>query len=235
VSVHPVCEPSCTHRRVPDRGGRFIQLHESKGSRQELEPAVLEMAGGETVEYLGVQGPQRGGDDPWPMHTWRIGATPWNPPARGIATEDAGKAKREIKYELRPEVWVGSGEPVKPLDMSRDWPADHERVPYPEPIVGACEPDGSVLMPRPVTDLQKYASAQGWAVMLTYAYGWLPHATYGTPGAEPKHSWGVRMRRGGTNAVAVYMGGKWESLWTWSNTGGFVHHKGITVFKEAVR
>lgn len=213
--------------------GRYVQIHESKGSRIELESAVLELARGERVEYLGIQGPTRGGDDPWPMHTWRIGATPWSPPPAIEREPGPAESSRKDTAVYRREVWPGSGERLQPLSFARV----HEVLaePFPAPEVTSDDPQGSVVIPSPATDLAVYAAALGWEHMVTYARGWVPHATHGRPLKGVRESWAVRLRRENRRAVAVRMGGNWVSMWTWGQGEQFTHHKGIMEFREAIR
>lgn len=216
---------------------QFVTIAQDKGTREELEPSVLALANeGVAVYYLGVQGPQRGGDDPWPVHTWRIGEheNPVNPayvPAPSV--EKVTRVDKSAVY--RPEVWMGSGQPVGPVDFSRPAP-EEEDGPFPAPLVTAGQPwEGMVVPPKPIMDMARYADAAGWDHMITYAKGWVPHATHGRPSEKPKESWAVRMKRGEQRAVAVRMDAQWASLWTWAADSPFVHHKGLGEFKEAVR
>jgi hypothetical protein len=214
-------------------------MHQSKGTREELEPAVLALAADEPVFYLGIQGPTRksesgSGDEPWPVHTWRIGF-----PDSAVNPEYVLPLVAEPKHRkdtaiYRREVWEGSGEPVGPVTMPPR-AAEPVILQFPAPLVDATTtPEGSVVRPAPVNDLEAYAASRGWDVMITYAHGWVPHASWGTPSAEPKESWGVRLRRGQFRAVAVRMGGTWASMWTWSDTDRFTHHQTLGAFREAI-
>jgi len=215
-------------------------MHQSQGTREDLEPAVLALAADEPVFYLGVQGPTRksesgSGDEPWPVHTWRIGF-----PESAVNPDYVPPMQAEAKHRqdtaiFRSEVWTGSGEPVGPVTMPpRE--ADPVILQFPAPVVGATtEPEGSVVRPAPVDDLEAYAASLGWDVMITYAKGWVPHASWGTPNkGDARESWGVRLRRGPFRAVAVRMGGTWASMWTWSDTDRFTHHQTLTAFREAI-
>jgi hypothetical protein len=103
--------------------------------------------------------------------------------------------------------------PLNPLIFTRD--PDPEVLPYPDPLVLSTEalegPDKQA-----VRDLVTYAQANGWTCVVTYARGYLPHATHGTPGASPVDSLAVRMSRRTDRALGVYIGtGKawrWETL-----------------------
>lgn len=134
--------------------------------------------------------------------------------------------------------WGGPANPDPPLvcfPMPAPGSREQVRVEFPAPIVSSTQvtPEG-VVRPKPIDDLATYAQAWGWDIMITYAHGWLPHATHGTPSAVSKESWGVRMRRDGHRAVAVRMGGEWASMWTWAASDQFVHHGTLKAFKEAL-
>lgn len=86
---------------------------------------------------------------------------------------------------------------------------------FPKPLVGATV-KGPEDWPDPVADLAALARRSAWLYQVTYAKGWTPHASYGTPSAKPKESWALRMRRGQERAVAVRMDGSWSSFWYWS-------------------
>jgi hypothetical protein len=217
---------------------RLVQMHQSKGTREELEPAVLALAADEPVFYLGIQGPTKAGtsgDDPWPVHTWRIGEaeSAVNP---AYVPEMRAQAKhRQDTAIYRQEVWPGSGEPVGEVTMP---PREAEPVvvEFPAPLITSDMPwEGVASPPGPVTDLAAYAASCGWDVMITYAEGWVPHASWGTPNkGGARQSWGVRLRRGAFRAVAVRMNGSWASMWTWSDTDRFTHHQSLTAFREAI-
>jgi hypothetical protein len=218
---------------------RLVQMHQSQGTREELEPAVLALAADEPVFYLGIQGPTRAGtsgDDPWPVHTWRIGEA-----ESAVNPDYVPQLKAEAKHRqdtaiFRREVWPGSGEPVGDVVMPPR--AEPEIVlAFPEPVVPATVAEEFIARaPAVVNDLEAYAVAQGWDIMITYAKGWVPHASWGTPNkGDARESWGVRMRRGAFRATAVRMNGSWASMWTWSDTDFFVHHKTLGAFQEAIR
>lgn len=213
-------------------------MHQNQGTREELEPAVLALAADEPVVYLGVYGPTRGGtsgDEPWPVHTWRIGEA-----ESAVNPDYVPPLKAEAKHRndtaiYRPEVWPGSGEPVGPL-VTPPRQAVEVSVEFPLPVVTSNDPLPSVAIPNPVTELEAYAASLGWDTMITYAKGWVPHASWGTPNkGGARESWGVRMRRGAFRATAVRMNGSWASMWTWSDTDFFSHHKTLTEFQEAIR
>lgn len=97
-----------------------------------------------------------------------------------------------------------------------DWqmtqpPADLEK--FPAPLVTSRDgQEDAHQKPGPVTDLAAYALAQGWNVEITYAEGWVPHATTGKP-LGPKVSWALRLYRNGVAAVAVRRGDGWDTMW----------------------
>jgi hypothetical protein len=234
-NVHPACDPACEHAPTGPDQPQIVQLNATQFTREDGEGMLAREHPGEPIFYLGVHGPTRGGDDPWPVHAWQVGGEmPTGFPPRAVHGTTKPTNERKDTAIYRPEVWLGSGEPVPPLDMSR--PAPEVEVAFPVPVVGAtAEPEGSVVKPKPVVDLEKYAAAHGWDYMTTYACGWVPHATHGRPTSEqPKESWGVRLRRGGQRAVAVRMGATWASMWTWSGTDRFTHHKTLSDFREAL-
>lgn len=134
--------------------------------------------------------------------------------------------------------WGGHAEPDPPLHcfpMRESFAREPERQEFPAPMISSTESDLAPDPPAPVAGLAAYAAGHGWDHMLTYARGWVPHARLGTPGANPKTSWAVRLRRGPYRAVAVRMHGDWTSLWTWSSAESFTRHKLLEMFKEALR
>lgn len=113
----------------------------------------------------------------------------------------------------------------------RIWDAP-EPAPYPAPAVtsrdGVMEP-----APSPITSLQRDMVAAGWRNIVQYAHGSMPHSVTGAPlTAHP--SWALRAERGGVGAVAVYRGGKWDTMYTWSATVPYLKYPTITVFRTAV-
>lgn len=90
-----------------------------------------------------------------------------------------------------------------------------EPEPYPTPLHTSDQPCGHPA-PAPVSSLALLAGTHGWEYKTTHAEGWVPHASWGTPSAEPKEGWAVRLQRGDQQARAVRVDGKWTSLWTWS-------------------
>jgi len=93
-----------------------------------------------------------------------------------------------------------------------------EREPYPVPEVTSRD---DVMAARAwalaqsksaVTDLIKAARTVGFEVVIQYACGHFPHASYGTPG-ELKESIAVVMTRDSMRAVAVYAGA--GKAWSW--------------------
>lgn len=133
--------------------------------------------------------------------------------------------------------WGGHARPDPPLNcfpMRADLAPAETAPQYPAPLHTSNDslPD---IAPRPIADLAMYAAGLDWEYMITYAHGWVPHARLGTPGKAPKTSWAVRLRRGPFRAVAVRMDDSWASMWTWSDTDRFVHHRLLDAFKEALR
>jgi hypothetical protein len=109
-----------------------------------------------------------------------------------------------------------------------------EREPYPAPVLTSDMP--CTLAPfSTVADLADLARSYGWTAVITFAEGYVPHASYGTPGKTIKKSQAVRMVRGGTRAVAVRMGSSWDSMWIWSGTQFFTRYATLAEFEEALR
>ena len=109
-----------------------------------------------------------------------------------------------------------------------------ERVTYPAPSLTSADP-----MPQPASapaaQLLIVASSRGWTGTITMARGFMPHASYGTPGKREQFSEAVRLYRGEQRAVAVRRDGSWSSLWTWSRTQFFARYSTLEAFKEALR
>ncbi len=105
--------------------------------------------------------------------------------------------------------------------------------PYPAPLLTSDMPYDEPSS-KPAADLLELALAHGWTGRITYAKGYLPHAAYGTPGKVAKFSEALRLMRGDRRAVAVRMGGSWDSLWTWSGTEFFTRHKLLDEFRAAL-
>lgn len=101
--------------------------------------------------------------------------------------------------------------------------------PYPAPLATSTDKPA----PGPVANLYKTAVLLGWTPEVTYAHGFMPHATHGRPG-EAKESWAVRLSRGEQRAVAVRLGAAWSSLWTWSTSVFFQRHGTLESFKRAL-
>lgn len=110
-----------------------------------------------------------------------------------------------------------------------------EREAYPAPLhTSVMEPKDPT--PGPVLLLKGHAERCGWQVLSPrQAIGFLPHATYGTPGKVAKTSWALKMMRGSRRAVAVQFGGSWLSFWTWSDQEFFRRYATLAEFKEALR
>lgn len=114
-------------------------------------------------------------------------------------------------------------------------PAPLEREPYPAPVLSSRDVARHPV-PGPVAELRTYALDHGWTTdEPRQSIGYLPHATYGTPGKTAKTLWGLRMKRGNERAVAVRVDGMWGSFWTWSSTQFFTRHSGLGLFEEAIR
>lgn len=97
-------------------------------------------------------------------------------------------------------------------------PETEEFEPYPDPLVTSAEG-----VPGPVKQavdtMARMARAQGWTVVVTYAYGYTPHGATGRPAAKPTESLAVRMARKRDRAVAVYRAGSswtWDTLYIWN-------------------
>lgn len=232
--IHPYCEASCTHQRVPDLGGIIVQLPIDR-DRAEAEAFLREtfFSGPrdqgltDRLDYLGMPGEGDGR-----RHTWRIGGRAWRPMTVVRDGSDGEKGAREIKREHRPEVWLGSGEPVGPVDFSRPQPEPVKAFPAPV-LTSTDEPARSFSGPASL--LLAEAAGQGWEGLITQAEGHVPHATHGRPGVAAKFSEAVRLTRGAQRAVAVRMGGSWSSLWTWSPDQFFTRHSTLDAFKAALR
>lgn len=108
-----------------------------------------------------------------------------------------------------------------------------ERAPFPAPLHTSDMPYDQPA-PTSVAALALLAGTHGWEYRITYAHGWVPHAAYGTPSAEPKQSWAVRLRRGNQRAAGVQVAGKWDALWTWSVDTFFVRHGTLESFMAVV-
>jgi len=238
------CTGDCQHLRVPDLGGFIVTkpmiIDGQEVDRIAHEQNIWDYYFGDTgfathidqtlirrIDYLGALGP-----DGERMHTWRVGGKKWRG-VRGDSAQTEGKAvKRELKYEHRPEVWTGSGEPVGPVDFSR--PASEVVQAYPAPVLTSMDtPDAPPS--KPARDLLALAQSLGWEGVITQAKGHVPHAAHGTPGATAKPSDAVRLRRGQQRAVAVRMDGKWSSMWTWSPERFFARCRLLEEFQAALR
>lgn len=231
--IHPHCEPSCTHQLVPDLGGVIVQLPVER-DRTEAEEFLRETFLREPrdqgltdrLDRLGMLGEGDG-----IRHTWRIGGKRWRSMSVVRDGSDGEKGTREIKREHRPAVWLGSGEPVGPVDFSR--PEPEEAKPFPAPSLTSTD-DPVRSFSGPSSQLLAEAIRLGWQGTITQAEGHVPHATHGRPGATAKFSEAVRLTRGSQRAVAVRMGGSWTSLWTWSPDQFFTRHKTLAAFQEAL-
>jgi len=101
---------------------------------------------------------------------------------------------------------------------------------FPEPIITSRD-SVDIPTPSPVLTLLAFAERLSWESRLTYAKGWMPHATTGWP-LGPYETWALRLRRGDCRAVAIRKGDDWKAFWTWSprrlmtRAGGFEPFKG---------
>lgn len=233
ADIHPFCTSDCTHRQVPDLGGIIVQSPVEL-DRVEAEAAWIAWFRGkglrdqsltDRVDYLGILGEGDG-----LAHAWRCGGKKWKPLPATVRTEGK-QAKREIKYEYRPAAWLGSGEPVGPVDFSRE--AEPAKQPYPAPSLTSADPLRKPTS-APAAGLLRLALSLGWDGAITQAEGHVPHSTLGTPGKAAKFSEAVRLRRDDRRAVAVRMGGSWASLWTWSPDQFFTRHSTLAAFQEAL-
>lgn len=116
-------------------------------------------------------------------------------------------------------------------------PPEPEREPYPAPLVTS---EDGVTGPTKaaVTDMVALVQRFGWSAKVTYAEGWIPHASRGTPGARAQESLAVRMWRSGQRAVAVYVDhGKtwsWDTLLYWRSGTWPVGMPGVGVFLDEI-
>jgi hypothetical protein len=222
ITAEHDCTKACTHHLVPDRGGRII-TRSAEFDRMASEEFLAGKYPGMRIEYLGIA-PEH------PVHVWRIGAKPWVPVAS--TRRDEGKTvKREVKAEYRPAVWTGSGEPVGPVDFTREQEAEEQ--PYPAPERTSLDPVTEPLAGT-AAGLRTLAVREGWTVEVTRARGHVPHASYGTPGKEAVDSVALRMVRRDENIRAVHMGGKWSSLWYWSGSTFFTRLPTLDILRPVI-
>ena len=131
-------------------------------------------------------------------------------------------------------VHCGPSALTRPRPALRELDYSHEpekaKEPYPAPVITSR--DGhEVPDKQAVRDLTTLAESRGWSVVLTYAKGYPPHASRGTP-LKLAGSIAVRMRRGSEQALAVYNEG---STWTWDTLYMAGRRYGsITALKEAL-
>lgn len=161
--------------------------------------------------YMGVYG-----DADWQAHTWDLDFKPWRQTPRSDnrlifqRTPITDEMAEHILESIRKSPPLPA--PLDPAVFRR--PEPPEPAPYPEPLVTSEDGQEPAKRPGPVTDLAALAESLGWDVRrITYAEGWVPHATHGTPGKAPKQSWAIRMARGEHRAVAVRMGDAWDSFY----------------------
>jgi hypothetical protein len=135
--------------------------------------------------------------------------------------------------EYRPEHYRSDGPQPAPYDpsvVSRLTVAEEQ--PYPASTVSSR--DGAMVdPPRAFAALQAALGVAGWRTLVQYAHGSMPHSTTSRPLAA-KPSWALRLERGGIGAVAVYRGGAWDTLYTWSATQPHRKFPNITGFRAEV-
>lgn len=217
--------------------------HGTQEGWQALVLAASELAGGRELSYVGTYGPDKG-DDPHPVHAWLV-APDWRETTPPPAPEQAVLVLPPAAYpphkpgEYRPEVWTGDGRGAWDPSVLRRKPEviEGEAQEYPAPLVSSRDGALPDVRPAAVKLMVSYLQERGWTVAtLQYAEGHVPHATYGTPSATPRPSWGIRAERHGAAAVAVYMGQskgyKWETLYVIA--GRFLKYHTVAEFKEAV-
>lgn len=126
--------------------------------------------------------------------------------------------------------------PLVAFPLKSEWVLLHPEAPeaFPVPLRASTETGGTPEVPSGVLKLQRDAQGAGWATEVTYALGYMSHATHGRPGAEPKPSWALRMARGAQRAVAVHRGGAWDSFWRWSPDQFFTPSASLAEFTERV-
>jgi hypothetical protein len=96
-----------------------------------------------------------------------------------------------------------------------EFPTAPESTTYPTPLHTSDDPPPAIV-PAPVNDLAFLARAAGWQCRVTYSEGYTPHSRHGTPSANPKKIWVIRLMDGDKRAVAVRTDATWSSLWVWS-------------------
>lgn len=128
---------------------------------------------------------------------------------------------------------LASSEPLVCFPMKVDLPEGFlspSDKSFPEPAATSRN-SVHIPTPAPVLTLLAYAERLSWESRLTYANGWMPHATTGKP-LGPYETWALRLKRGDCRAVAIRKGDAWNAFWTWSprrlvaRTGGFEAFKG---------
>jgi hypothetical protein len=139
-----------------------------------------------------------------------------------------------VTDEYRPEHYRPDGPQPAPYDpcvVSRL--AAPEEQPYPAPTITSRDGVFPDSPPRAFIALQMALHAAGWRTLVQYAHGSMPHSTTSRPLAA-KPSWALRLERGGIGAVAVYRGGAWDALYTWSATQPHRKFPNITSFRAEV-
>jgi len=118
-------------------------------------------------------------------------------------------------------------------------PPAGDREPFPAPTVSSRDGVFPDSPPRALASLQMALHAAGWRTLVQYAHGNMPHSKLGSPLAA-KPSWALRLEREGREngqsigAVAVYRGGAWDALYTWSATQPHRKFPNITSFRAVV-
>lgn len=181
--------------------------------------------------YLGVQGPWSG-DDQWPVHVYAKDYR-WRPAPMPVDERVQDPLDFNVSMPVIQRVHCGPSGPFPLNPAHHERPALEERGPFPAPALTSTDPLPEIT-PGPVLGLVMTAEGFGWECVTTAAVGHVPHATRGTPSAQPKSSWAARMQRGEQRAVAVRMDGNWTSLWTWSSTTAFKRHATLEAFKGAL-
>lgn len=135
--------------------------------------------------------------------------------------------------EYRPGHYRPDGPQPAPYDPSVvSRLAVAEKQPFPAPTVSSR--DGAMVdPPSAFLILKREMEAAGWRTLVQYAHGNMPHSKLGTPLAA-KPSWALRLERHGIGAVAVYRGGAWDALYTWSATQPHRKFPNITSFRAEV-
>lgn len=110
-----------------------------------------------------------------------------------------------------------------------------ESNPYPPCEVSSRQRCSQALQtPSPVLGLERFAQSHGWQTVTTYARGHKMHSGTGRA-LGVVDSWAVRFGghpETGRRAVAVHMGGSWNSMLIWGPDLPFFSHLSITDLKQ---